>query len=200
MRDRARYEPIARQAATVAGYDPDLFVAQITLESGWDTEAVSPAGAIGIAQIIPRWHPSIDPRDPVASLQYAANLMASYVREFGSERLALQAYNGGPSSLRATGTPPPGTAGYAQSLLDARDAMRAAGGGGSAGNDAAYAAPAAPAATYAAPDAAYAAPDETANKADSALAVLASNMPVDRRWAALLAAAAALVLFVAVTD
>ena len=180
--DRARYEPIARQAATVAGYDPDLFVAQITLESGWNTEAVSRAGAIGIAQIIPQWHPGVNPRDPVASLQYAANLIASYVREFGSERLALQAYNGGPSSLRATGTPPPGTEGYAQSLLDARDAMRAAG-GGSAGNDAAGTSS-----------------DETASKADSTLAVLASNVPVDRRWAALLAAAAALVLFVAVSD
>lgn len=173
--DRARYEPIARQAATVAGYDPDLFVAQITLESGWNTEAVSRAGAIGIAQIIPQWHPGVNPRDPVASLQYAANLMASYVREFGSERLALQAYNGGPSSLRATGTPPPGTDGYAQTILDARDALRNADGSAPSNS-------------------------VTGSRADSALALLASSSPLDRRWAALLAAAAALLLFVAVTD
>jgi soluble lytic murein transglycosylase-like protein len=170
MRDRARYEPIARQAAMVAGIDPDLFVAQITVESHWDTEAVSKHNAVGIAQIIPRWHPDVNPRDPVAALQYAANLMASYVREFGSERLALQAYNGGPSSLRATGTPPPNTAGYAQTILDARDALRQ----GQAG--------------------------DIGTRADTTMGLLASSTPLDRRWVMLIAAAVAAVLMLAVAE
>lgn len=189
MRDRARYEPIARQAATVAGIDPDLYVAQITTESGWDDSAVSYAGAVGIAQIIPRWHPGVDPRNPEASLAYAANLMASYIREFGSERLALRAYNGGPSSLRATGTPPPGTDGYATTILDERDRLKA-----ERGDTPATVEPidSPTAVTDSAPPSV-----EVPAGGVLTVAALASPAPVDRRWAvAAIAALAALTLAV----
>lgn len=189
MRDRARYEPIARQAATVAGIDPDLFVAQITAESQWDDSAVSYGGAVGIAQIIPQWHPGVDPRNPEASLAYAANLMASYIREFGSERLALRAYNGGPSSLRATGTPPPGTDGYASTILAERDRIRAeraeAPDSGEPINNPMTVTDSAPPSV------------EVPAGGVFTVAALASPAPVDRRWVvAALAALAALTLAV----
>lgn len=61
---------------------------------------VSDAGAVGIAQIVPRWHPSVDPLDPIASINYAANYLASLRAKFASWELALAAYNWGQGNLR----------------------------------------------------------------------------------------------------
>jgi soluble lytic murein transglycosylase-like protein len=47
------YHKLARQDATNAGINPDLFERQINQESGFNPDAVSPAGAIGISQIMP---------------------------------------------------------------------------------------------------------------------------------------------------
>lgn len=123
MRDRGKWEPIAVQAATSAGIDPALFVAMIDVESGWDPDAQSGAGAIGIAQIVPRWHPGVDARDPYASLQYAARLLASHLREFGSERLALAAYNAGAGAVHSVGNQVPNngeTPAYVEKILAIR--------------------------------------------------------------------------------
>jgi soluble lytic murein transglycosylase-like protein len=98
----------ARQAAQNAGIDPDLFTRQINQESGFNPNAGSPAGARGIAQIVPRYHPGVDVTDPYASLDYAANLMANLVKQHGGDvRTALVAYNGGEGAVNAlnAGTP-----------------------------------------------------------------------------------------------
>jgi soluble lytic murein transglycosylase-like protein len=60
---------------------------------------VSPAGAVGIAQIVPKWHPNVNPLDPIASIHYAANYLASLKRQFGTWEEALAAYNWGPGNL-----------------------------------------------------------------------------------------------------
>jgi len=120
---RAKYEPIARAAAAKYGLDADTYVRQISAESNFDPDAVSPAGAIGIAQIIPRWHPKVAPRDPVASLEYAAKWMSELVARFGSIRTALIAYNAGPGfANRWSGQDadlPAETRGYLRKILDA---------------------------------------------------------------------------------
>jgi len=86
----------ARQAAVKAGIDPDLFTAQIQQESGFNPKAGSSAGAQGVAQIVPKYHPNVDPADPYASLDYAANLMRSHLNTYkGDYAKALVAYNGG---------------------------------------------------------------------------------------------------------
>jgi len=90
------YQDYAREAARRAGIDPELFVAQIQQESGFNPNAGSPAGALGIAQIVPKYHPGVDPSDPMASLDYAANLMKSHLKQYGGDYAkALVAYNGG---------------------------------------------------------------------------------------------------------
>jgi soluble lytic murein transglycosylase-like protein len=95
------YHQIARQDALNAGINPDIFERQINQESGFNPSAVSQAGAIGIAQIMPStaqgWN--VDPHDPVASLQAAANAMASYLHTYGSYDKALACYNAGCSAL-----------------------------------------------------------------------------------------------------
>jgi len=95
------YRALARQDATNAGIDPNLFVRQINEESGFNPNAYSSEGAIGIAQFLPTTAQGlgINPRDPVASLQGAAQLMASYVRKYGDYRHALAAYNCGSGCL-----------------------------------------------------------------------------------------------------
>ena len=87
--------------ARAVGYDTQVFRRQIVMESGWNPKAVSRARAEGIAQIIPRWHPSMRGRtfDPFASLEYAANLMASHIEYRGGDyREALADYNTGRAS------------------------------------------------------------------------------------------------------
>lgn len=59
----------------------------------------SPAGAVGIAQIVPRWHPGVNPLDPFASIDYAAKYLAQLRKRFGSWELALAAYNWGQGNL-----------------------------------------------------------------------------------------------------
>ncbi len=90
----------ADEAARRAGVPEKLFRKQIGQESGFNPDAFNAAsGATGIAQIVPRWHPDVDPRDPYASLDYAAKWMADLRRIYGSWRAALAAYNWGPAHV-----------------------------------------------------------------------------------------------------
>jgi soluble lytic murein transglycosylase-like protein len=95
------YRQIARQDAMNAGINPDIFERQMNQESGFNPNAISPAGAIGIAQILPStavgW--GVDPHDPVASLSAAASAMAHYYTTYQSYPKALAAYNAGTSRL-----------------------------------------------------------------------------------------------------
>jgi murein DD-endopeptidase MepM/ murein hydrolase activator NlpD len=89
------WRQLAAQDARRAGINPDIFLRQINQESGFNPKAESGAGAVGIAQIVPRYHPGVDPRDPYASLKYAANYMATLIHKYGSYEKALSVYNSG---------------------------------------------------------------------------------------------------------
>jgi len=92
------YPTVARNEAQAAGIPPVLFVRQINEESGFNPNAVSPAGAIGIAQFMPTTAASlgVNPYNPYAALKAAARLMASYVKRYGGNfAMALAAYNAG---------------------------------------------------------------------------------------------------------
>ena len=94
----SQYVAIARQDAINAGIPPDYFVRQIYSESGFDPNASSPAGAVGIAQFEPGTAAGlgINPYDPVQALSGAARLMASYAIQYnGNYAKALAAYNAG---------------------------------------------------------------------------------------------------------
>ncbi len=74
------YVDIAQQDAIAAGIPADYFVRQMNQESAFNPNAVSPAGAEGIAQFMPGTAAGlgINPWDPVQALRAAANLMGSY--------------------------------------------------------------------------------------------------------------------------
>jgi hypothetical protein len=97
----ADWQAEARRAAKRYGLDPGIFSRQIKQESGFNPNARSPAGALGIAQIMPAtargW--GVDPLDPAAALNAAAKNMASYVRRYGGYENALRAYNAGPGNI-----------------------------------------------------------------------------------------------------
>jgi hypothetical protein len=98
------YIDLAAQDARIAGINPILFVRQIQMESGFDTGAISPTGAVGIAQFLPSTAasliPPLDPTDPVASLAAAAQEMARKVKTYGgNEAKALAAYQAGDQAV-----------------------------------------------------------------------------------------------------
>lgn len=116
----ANYRRAARHAAQRHGLDPDVFERQIQQESGFNPNARSPAGAQGIAQIMPAtargW--GVNPSDPIASLDAAAKNMRRYVDQYGSYRNALVAYNAGPG--RVGGALPAETQNYIRTILGGR--------------------------------------------------------------------------------
>jgi soluble lytic murein transglycosylase-like protein len=73
---------VARRKARKYGLNPAIFERQINQESGFRRRAISPAGARGVAQIMPAtaraW--GVNPDKPKQALDAAAKNMASYVR------------------------------------------------------------------------------------------------------------------------
>ncbi len=63
-------------------------------------ETRSAAGAIGIAQIVPKWHPTVDPFDPVASIRYAGRFLAQLKKQLGTWDKAVAAYNTGAGNVQ----------------------------------------------------------------------------------------------------
>jgi len=89
---------------------PGLLAALLQVESGFRPRAVSPAGALGIAQFMPATARGVglrDPLDPAQAIPAAARLLAGHLREFGSPALALAAYNAGAGAVHRWGGVPP---------------------------------------------------------------------------------------------
>ncbi|GCE14892.1 lytic transglycosylase domain-containing protein [Tengunoibacter tsumagoiensis] len=98
------YESVARAAAVRHGISPDLFVRQIQQESGFNPNARSSVGAIGIAQFMPGTAAAlgVNPYDPNSALDGAARHMADLSRMYGGDYAkALAAYNAGPGNVNA---------------------------------------------------------------------------------------------------
>jgi hypothetical protein len=104
-------EALARRIAQEAGVDPDLFVRLVRQESGFRVDAVSPAGAQGLTQLMPATARGLgvsDPFDPEQNLRGGARFLRAMLDEFGGDyRLALAAYNAGPGNVRKYGGVPP---------------------------------------------------------------------------------------------
>lgn len=105
---------VTANAARKNDLPPEFLAATLLQESAYDVEALSSAGAIGIAQFMPETATDvgIDPRDPFQAIGGAAELLGSYVSAYRGEyddayAAALAAYNAGPLAVqRYRGVPP----------------------------------------------------------------------------------------------
>ncbi|MGB3761658.1 MAG: lytic transglycosylase domain-containing protein [Ornithinimicrobium sp.] len=130
----------AEYVDTAGGLCPEfpahIIAAQLDAESGWDPDAVSPAGAVGLAQFMPgTWtqHGTdgdadgvADPRNPADAILSAGVYdchLIDVLREAGlknpSTELGLAAYNAGPGAvITHNGVPPfPETQGYVPKII-----------------------------------------------------------------------------------
>lgn len=91
------------------GLSPALLEAVVWQESRWREGAVSPAGARGLAQLMPATarYLGVDPDDPMQNLEGGARYLREQLDRFdGDLEKALAAYNAGPGRVeRAGGIP-----------------------------------------------------------------------------------------------
>jgi hypothetical protein len=101
----AGYVQMTIDAAKRNGIDPIMLVNQFYQESRFNPNAVSPAGARGIAQMMPFQQGKFgldsvaDFFDPKQSIEAGAKMMANLTSKYGDQRLALIAYNGGGKAI-----------------------------------------------------------------------------------------------------
>lgn len=113
-------------AAAEFGLSPALMLSLVYAESRFDPRAVSPAGAMGLAQLMPatwgEWSAQVgagsDPYDVRGNLRAGAAYLCWCLAQVGGDRLrALIAYNWGLGNLRSGAAPPLGTRLYAYSVV-----------------------------------------------------------------------------------
>ena len=108
-------------AARRHGIPVGIFRSLIRHESGGSPTAVSPKGAIGLAQLMPATARGlgVDPMDPAQNLEGGARYLAQQFKKYGRWDLALAAYNAGPGAVDQYGGIPPfeETQNYVQRVL-----------------------------------------------------------------------------------
>lgn len=119
----AQYAGLFNAAGSRYGLDPRLLEAVARQESGFNPNAKSPAGALGLMQFMPATAKGlgINPLDPAQAVDGAARLLSNYIKQFGSVDLALAAYNAGPGAVQKYNGVPPfkETQNYVRSITSA---------------------------------------------------------------------------------
>ena len=103
------YRSLASDVARQNGIPVPLFLGLLQQESGFNPNAVSPAGAIGLGQLMPGTARDlgVNPHDPMQNLQGSARYLKTQLNTFGDPMLALAAYNAGPGAVQKyNGIPP----------------------------------------------------------------------------------------------
>lgn len=98
------------EVATRYRLDGPLLAAIVEVESNFDARSVSPAGALGLMQVMPdiAGEHGGDPFDPAVNLDVGAKYFRTLLTRFsGDVELALAAYNAGPTTVLRYGRVPP---------------------------------------------------------------------------------------------
>lgn len=103
----ARYDEVIARAAIETAVEPELLRAVIAIESGFNSHAVSRAGAVGLMQLMPataRRYGVSDSFDPAQNVHAGAHHLQSLIRRYGNDlKLALAAYNAGEEAVDRCG-------------------------------------------------------------------------------------------------
>jgi soluble lytic murein transglycosylase-like protein len=129
---RALYDSLIAKAAQAYEVETALLHAVITVESGYNPNAISKKGAVGLMQLMPetaRRYGVTDPLDPTQNVQggarYLRDLLAMFNRDL---RLTLAAYNAGENAVVKHGNRVPPyreTANYVPKVMALYESYRA---------------------------------------------------------------------------
>src|SRR5665213_569197 len=124
-------DQLVQQNANVWQVDPALIKSVIANESSFNANATSPVGAQGLMQLMPETAATLgvrNPYDPAQNVAGGTRYLRSLLDRFnGDTRLAVAAYNAGPSAVEKYGDVPPyaETQSYVKNVLGSLDHNRA---------------------------------------------------------------------------
>lgn len=103
-------EGLIDRYSSLVRLDPELVQAVIQAESGYNVQALSDRGAMGLMQLMPDTAAELevsDPYDPAENIRGGTRYLARLLERFGRLEVALAAYNAGPTVVdRHDGVPP----------------------------------------------------------------------------------------------
>ncbi len=101
--NRQRYSHFVKQAAQTYNIEPALLEAVIATESGFNSNAVSPKGAVGLMQIMPdtaKRYGVSNLYDPMQNISGGAQYLSDLMQLFNNDlKLVLAAYNAGENAV-----------------------------------------------------------------------------------------------------
>lgn len=100
---RDHYHPTIVDVAQRHHLEPAFLHAVISAESGYNPQAISRAGAVGMMQLMPGTAKMLgvtDSYDVLQNMEGGAKYLSGLLAKFNNKRLALAAYNAGPGAVR----------------------------------------------------------------------------------------------------
>lgn len=111
QQNKVQFLPLIQAAARQFEVDADLIHAIVDIESAFNPRAVSKAGASGLMQLMPKTAQGLGVKDrfnPQQNIQGGTRYFSQLLARFdGSNRLALAAYNAGPTAVSNAGNSVP---------------------------------------------------------------------------------------------
>jgi soluble lytic murein transglycosylase-like protein len=126
----SQYDTLISAIAQNQGMNPTVIKSIIAVESGYNPNARSSKGAMGLMQLMPQTAQDLgvtDPWDPTENITAGTKYISWLLRKYnGNLSLALAAYNAGPSAVDTHGGIPP----YQETTEYVRNVLARMNGGG----------------------------------------------------------------------
>ena len=127
---RENIENLIEKYAQKNNLDPDFIKAVVKQESGFNPDAKSKCGAMGLMQLMPQTAKGlgvVDAFDPEQNIEGGVKYLKSMLNRFNNDpKLALAAYNAGPAAVQKYGDIPPykETQNYVKNILASYEAIK----------------------------------------------------------------------------